>query len=233
MIDKICEHTFIKGLINKDSVVLDLGANEGAFSKAISEKFGCKVYAIEPVLHLFELIKETDFIKKIQAAVAAKSGMVKIYLPEDRCATMHGKNKELAAKSIDAEAFSFADLIKKLEISKIDMVKMDIEGEEIPILESLTAEELKKASQWTIEFHDFLYPETHEAVEKIKDKIINSGFFCVPFSITNNGDILFVRKDSISFITFIYLKYFLRYWLGFKRKFNKIKSKLNLFYFMP
>lgn len=222
MIDKICEHTFIRKLIKNNSIVLDLGANKGEFSKTISEKFGCKIYAVEPVPHLFKLIEETDFIKKILVAVAGKSGVMNIHLPDDRCATTYNKKMGINEKSINVEALSLGDLMRKFGINKIDLIKMDVEGEEIPILESLEPEELRKINQWTIEFHDFLYPEMHKAVENIKRKIINSGFFCIPFSITNNGDILFIKKGSISFLTFIYLKYFLRYFLGFIRKFKKI-----------
>ncbi len=225
MIDKICEHTFIKKLIDGNSVVLDLGANEGGFSKTISEKFGCKVYAVEPIPNLFELIPETGLIKKIKAAVSNKSGIVNIYLPEDRCATMYNKKGEVNEKSISVEALSLADLMGGFGIDKLDLIKIDIEGEEVPILESLGLEEFKKINQWTIEFHDFLYPEMHEAVENIKRKIINCGFFCIPFSITNNGDVLFVKKDCISFLKFIYLKYFLRYRLGVIRRLKRIIKK--------
>ena len=221
MIDKICEHTFIKKLIKNNSIVLDLGANRGEFSKTISEKFGCKVYAVEPVPRLFELIEETAFVKKVLAAAASKSGILDIYLPEDECATTYNKKRGVNEKSIKVEAFSLGDLMRKFGINKIDLIKMDIEGEEIPILESLEPEELRKINQWTIEFHDFLYPEMHKAVEDIKRKISSSGFFCIPFSITNNGDVLFIKKGSISFLTFIYLKYFLRYLLGFIRKLKK------------
>lgn len=221
MIDKICEHMFIKKLVNKNSVVLDLGANSGEFSKIISERYGCKVYAVEPIPNLFELIPRTSLIKKIQAAVASKSGMVNIYLPEDRCATMYDKSTELMGKSISASAFSFEDLIKKIGISKVDLIKIDIEGEEVLILEALTPGDINKIDQWTIEFHDFLYPELHDRVENIKKKIVAAGFFCVPFSITNNGDVLFIKRNSISLATYFYLKYFLRYFFGFFRKLRK------------
>ncbi|MBI5079281.1 FkbM family methyltransferase [Candidatus Wolfebacteria bacterium] len=222
MVDKICEHTFIKKLVNNNSVVFDLGANTGDFSKIISEKFGCKAYAVEPIPNLFNSIKETELIKKIQASVADKSGIVRLFLPKDRCATMYSKDQELIEKSINVEALSLFDLMNKFGIKKIDLIKIDIEGEEIPILESLDSAELAKISQWTIEFHDFLYPEIHEAVENIKRKFINSGFFCIPFSITNNGDVLFIKNNKISILEFFYLKYIFRYLLGLNRRLNKL-----------
>lgn len=220
MLDRICEHFFIKKLIGKNSIVLDLGANEGGFSKEITNKYGCKSYAIEPVPAIFDSIKETELIKKINGAISSKSGTVEIFLPDDRCATAYDYDKN--TKSIISEAFTLGDLVKKFGIKRVDMIKMDIEGEEVPIFESLTKEELQMPAQWTVEFHDFLYPELNERVENIKKKMIDYGFYCIPFSITNNGDILFVKRESISSVTYFYLRYILRYWLGFKRRFKKI-----------
>lgn len=221
MIEKICEHTFIKNL-DSNSVVLDLGANTGVFSRTISEKLGCKVYSVEPVPTLFNLIQETDLVKKIAVAISSKSGFVDVYLPEDRCATMHKRKQDETEKLMRVEAVSLSELVKKLELKKIDLVKMDIEGEELPILESLNFQDLQTIDQWTIEFHDFLYPETHDRVEKIKRKFINAGFFCISFSITNNGDVLFIKKNKISISKYFYLKYIMRYLLGLNRKLNKL-----------
>lgn len=221
MIEKICEHTFIKNL-DSNSVVLDLGANTGVFSRTISEKLGCKVYSIEPVPTLFDSIQETDLIKKMAVAVASKSGFADVYLPEDRCATMHKRKQDEAGKMIRVEAVSLNEIVKKLKLREIDLIKMDIEGEELPILESLNFQDLQIADQWTIEFHDFLYPETHERVEKIKRKFIYAGFFGIPFSITNNGDVLFIKNNKISILEYFYLKYILRYLLGLNRRLNKL-----------
>ncbi len=81
---------------------------------------------------------------------------------------------------------------------------------------------LQIVDQWTIEFHDFLYPETNERVEKIKRKFIDAGFFYIPFSITNNGDALFIKNNKISILEYFYLKYIFRYLLGLNRRLNKL-----------
>jgi len=41
-------HTFIGDFINTESIVVDLGANDGKFAEFIRDNFNCKVYAVEP-----------------------------------------------------------------------------------------------------------------------------------------------------------------------------------------
>lgn len=81
-----------------------------------------------------------------------------------------------------------------------------------------------KIKQLTVEFHDFLYPELKNQVEELKQKISSFGFYCIPFSLTTNGDVLFIRKVEISFAKYILVKYILRYIRGVIRKARKILS---------
>lgn len=46
-------HHFLAKPINRDSVVLDLGANHGEFSKSIESRFGCRPRMVEANPDLF------------------------------------------------------------------------------------------------------------------------------------------------------------------------------------
>lgn len=221
MTKKICDHTFLLDLLRRSDVIIDLGANHGEFSKTISTVCDCVVFGIEPVPELFAALPQSAKIKNIHGVIAAENGEKVLMIPEDRCATLHLPENIKAAK-ITVLGYSLRDFLSLHAIQDVGLLKMDIEGEEIPLLNSLTAEDFSHISQLTVEFHDFLYPETKPAVEVVKKRIKSFGFYCVPFSLTTNGDILFVRQDLITRWRFFLLLYFWRYVLGIGRKIKKI-----------
>ena len=217
---KICEHTFLPSLLT-DGVVLDLGANQGEFSMEIAKSFGKRCVALEPVPDLFDKLPTINGVKWIKAALADQDGVLKIFLHTDRCASFMdaGRSDQVF---VEARAISLPTLFIEENIVEVDLLKIDIEGEEVPILEKIKSEDLAQVNQIAIEFHDFLYSELKPRVEAIKSKLENSGFYCIPFSLTNNGDVLFVRKNKISHAHYLGLKFFWRYVLGIIRKIGKI-----------
>jgi len=216
MLKKICEHTFLADKLGKDSVVVNLGANKGEFTNAVRGVFKCKIYAIEPVPELFASLKDGDGVVKIQGAITAKDEMMTLFIPEDRCATLH-LLAPVPAKTIEVQGYTLRRFLSVNGIDTIDLLKVDIEGAELDLFDGFSSDDLRKISQCTVEFHDFLYEELHERVEAAKEKIVSAGFYCIPFSL-NNGDVLFVRKDVISFSRYFFLRYFWKYVRGFFRK---------------
>jgi FkbM family methyltransferase len=216
----LCDHTFLPGLLT-DGVVLDLGANHGEFSEKMFKIFNKECLALEPVPSLFKKLPAVSGVKWINSALADRDGTLKIFLHSDRCASFMDAGQPNQS-FIEVQAISLPTLLVKENISNIDLLKMDIEGEEVPILEKIKFEDLLHTNQITIEFHDFLYPELKTRVEAIKIKLESFGFYCIPFSLTNNGDVLFVKKERISWKYYFFLKFFWRYILGGIRKFRKI-----------
>jgi FkbM family methyltransferase len=216
-------HHFIKDFIDENSIIVDLGGNKGEFSKFIVDEFMATAYVIEPIPELFNQIPEHPKIKKFQYCISQEKD-VEISILENQCATIYDKNfnKKIICKGITLE-----DFLKENNIKKVDLLKVDIEGAEIEMFENLSEEILKNINQITVEFHDFLWPELKPKVELIKNKIKNLGFYCIPFSITNNGDVLFIKKNLISKLQYLYLKYFERFRKGFIRRIKRY-LKINV-----
>jgi FkbM family methyltransferase len=57
---------------------LDLGANRGAFAKALTTLTNAKIICVEPFKEMYDLIPSMDRLTKINAAVSDKAG--KYYL---------------------------------------------------------------------------------------------------------------------------------------------------------
>ncbi|MBI2035409.1 MAG: FkbM family methyltransferase [Candidatus Liptonbacteria bacterium] len=219
MIKEICEHNFLGNLLDENSFVLDLGGNRGEFARRISEDFGCKVLTFEPLRELFERIPANNLVQKINKAVGVEDGYLDLSWGRGMDITVVEKSES----SIRVPSVAFTNILK--QNGKVDLIKIDIEGEEVQILGAATPDDLKDVNQMTIEFHDFLYPELKPRVEKIKAKLESAGFYCIPFSLTNNGDVLFVKKSLISKTLYFYLKFIVKFFLAAKRKPGRLYRK--------
>ena len=115
-------------------------------------------------------------------------------------------------------------------IGIVDLVKIDIEGAELDILNQDTLHLLKKSKQISVEFHDFLCKEDIPIIKK-KMKFMNeNGFTVINFSFFTYGDVLFINKDLLPITHFDYSRIiFAKYWRGIKRFFTKkISSSVPL-----
>lgn len=218
---EICVHTFVAGLIDRNSVVVDLGANVGRFTERVYSTFGCFIYAVEPVPQFYLKIQAGDKVKKFNYCIAGQTEPVLLTIPVDECASLYQLAEGRQKRSIITRGITFADFLADQNIRSIDLLKVDIEGAELDLFASLRTENLPMIKQLTIEFHDFLWPEMHTQVESIKRRLVSGGFYCIPFSL-NNGDVLFIRRDLIRPTAYLYLKFFLKYARGMSRMLKRI-----------
>ena len=154
------------GLLQKGSLVIDAGANVGEFTKLFLDK-GFKVHAFEPdTIALKELKKKCETSKELklyEAAVGLKNERQKLYryrkFDESNPYSTQGssllnyrsgKNKPF----IEIKVIDFIEYLKQ-QTDSISLLKMDIEGIEIDILNKIIDENLHKKIK-------FIFVETHE-----------------------------------------------------------------------
>ena len=143
--------------IKNDDTILDIGAHIGLFALYVSQfcKNG-KIFCFEPVDENFNLLKENiklNNIKNIIAsklAVSSKSGNVTIFLNEDESG--HSMYL-LGSKSVQVKSISLKEILDSNNIEKCDFIKMDCEGEEYEIINSLPEDYFEKIKKMCIEYH--------------------------------------------------------------------------------
>lgn len=92
---------------------------------------------------------------------------------------------------------TFDSLIEKLNIQKqIDLVKIDIEGAEIAMLDDLSAQTLTKIAQISVEFHDFLNHDV-TSVKRMVSKLKKNHFFTLKISNQDWREVLFINTKLI------------------------------------
>ncbi len=153
MIETIQDHTVHPRYLGAQSQVLDLGANYGLFAKAITARFGCRCLAVEPSPEPFAAICETSLISKVQGAAAAKSGMAPFHIAPDSIFSSLYRTGEVV-HVIEVRAFSLPKLFELVGQRPLDLLKMDIEGAEIELLNECPPSILRQIRQISIEFHD-------------------------------------------------------------------------------
>jgi hypothetical protein len=79
--------------INKDSIVLDLGANEGKFSSEISDRYKAKCYAVEPDKIMLNGIKDLRIVK-LNYALSNDNGPINFYVSNNNEASSTIKDFE-------------------------------------------------------------------------------------------------------------------------------------------
>ena len=154
------------GFLQKGSLVIDAGANIGEFTKLFLDK-GFKVHAFEPdTIALKELKKKCETSKELklyEAAVGLKNERQKLYryrkFDESNPYSTQGssllnyrsgKNKPF----IEIKVIDFIEYLKQ-QTDSISLLKMDIEGIEIDILNKIIDENFHKKIK-------FIFVETHE-----------------------------------------------------------------------
>lgn len=180
---------FIK-MFNEDSVVFDIGANIGATSLPYAKKcFKGRVYSYEPDQTNYKRLVENINLNQLQNVQAINIGLgdkeeeVKLYCVSD---TNPGMNRVLKQENVD---FNYTiikirtldfELFERLKLSKVDAVKIDVEGFETNVLNGAAKTLLTFKPKLFIELIDSNLRENGSSASEIVNKLIDYGYdiFC-------------------------------------------------------
>jgi FkbM family methyltransferase len=153
--------------LNKDSIVLDCGANVGRITSYLSIT-GATIYAFEPDPIAFKILirrcKNKKNVTCINIGVWHKDAVVQLYrhkeMREEETSFTIGSSIVNAKKNVDSGSFTEIEVIDLLTFirhlnKKVDLVKVDIEGAEIEILKKIIAEDAHTLFK-------IMFVETHE-----------------------------------------------------------------------
>lgn len=218
MIETIQDHTVHPRYLGTHSQVLDLGANYGLFAKAITARFGCRCLAVEPSPEPFAAIAETPLISKLQAAAATKSGTVPFHIATDSvCSSLYAPNS--LVKIIEVRALSLPDLFDLVGVGSIDLLKMDIEGAEIDLINTCSPSMLQQIKQLSVEFHDQNGVTSASDVSATLARLHKLGFFSVRMSRQGHHDTWLINRNlcDISIAELKFIEHVAPTWMGVGR----------------
>lgn len=156
--------------LNQDSVYVDVGAYIGDFAKKIHDKFGCKIYCFEPVNKYFQQISKTfDGISNAEyynIGLGNQNQNMDINIEGD-ASSLHKSGNQTETIIIR----NIVDVFRKLSISNIDLIKINIEGAEYDLLDhSIQTGLTNNIKNIQVQFHDF-FPDSTERRNLIRQKL--------------------------------------------------------------
>lgn len=188
-------HGLIEDFLTKGSIVIDLGANKGSFSKQISTLYGCRVYAVEASPITFEETYASDLVQKFNFAICSQEKQIQINISENSEATSLFILDNCEYKdSVTIQGISLEGFISSFSIQSPVTLKLDVEGAELEILKNTPSDVLRTFSQITVEFHEWLGIGSIPDIEAIIEKLKGIGFNHFKLSRTNHGNDLFVNS---------------------------------------
>ena len=189
-------HTFLLDIIRPKGTIFDFGLNYGGFSNMAAGL--CEhVFAFEPNPFWsrergngIALPRNVTIVPK---AIAAKSGTYTFYL-EPEGGTNSSLHKEHTGTRLDeavtVDAITLGDALALQTMTRIELIKVNIEGEKVPVLQTAPAEALRRAAQLSVEFEPY---HSEEVIRSVIQRMESLGFWTVKFSWRNYGDVLFVN----------------------------------------
>ena len=143
--------------ISNDDVIIDVGAHIGLFALFASQfcKNG-KIFCYEPIKENYKILIENIEMNQIQnifpnnLAVTKETSRVKIFLNDDQSGhSMFTQNKNF----VEVDSKSLSDIFIDNGIKECDFLKLDCEGAEYEIVESISSDLFTKINKTAIEYH--------------------------------------------------------------------------------
>ena len=164
--------------ISNDDVIIDVGAHIGLFALFASQfcKNG-KIFCYEPIKENYKILIENIEMNQIQnifpnnLAVTKETSRVKIFLNDDQSGhSMFIQNKNF----VEVDSKSLSDIFIDNGIKECDFLKLDCEGAEYEIVESLSADLFTKINKTVIEYH--MVDTKPELLEQLINKLKQFSF---------------------------------------------------------
>ncbi len=195
----------IPSLINSNSIIYSFGIGEDiSFDNDIINEFQCQVFGFDPTPKSINWVamKKDDLgssFNFFEYGLGAETGEVDFYLPKNSDNISGSIVNQINVNENEKVAVllkSFVDITNELGHKKIDLVKMDIEGAEYLIIDSILESGIE-IDQLLIEFHDRFFHNGKELTQNAITKLKKKGYEIYGVS-DSLEEISFVLKSKIS-----------------------------------
>jgi FkbM family methyltransferase len=199
----IAGHFIMPDAMARGGVVIDLGAHKGRFYNLMHKDYDAVCYGVEASPALAKQLPAGKGIHTFNYAISSSNGTMELTLsnePEANSlipgiAANWGITETVTVPSITFETFLAGQKIP----DTIAILKVDIEGSELDVIEEASAATLKRIRQMPVEFHDFLgvgsdyKPRMMQAIKKLETE----GFLVLRLSSYNYCEVLCINKSLI------------------------------------
>lgn len=157
--------------LNENSIIFDVGGYKGEFASDLFCKFNASIYVFEPIKSFYDIIvakfSNNYKVKTFNYGLAGKDVILQI--------SMSDNSSSVFLKTNDSETIhlkSIVEFLKNNSIANVDLIKINIEGGEYELLESLIENDLITVfKNIQVQFHDFLLENGKVRMNKIQENL--------------------------------------------------------------
>ena len=167
-----------RALLTGNSTVIDVGGHIGSFS-IMSATVGARAIVLEPVPANFQLITENvrlnnlqNQVKAINAAVWSSAGEQSLGVADDSMGGSGFWYKKPTVPQIMVRTVRLSEVMAAERIETCDLLKLDCEGAEFEILNSLEPEVWPRIRAIVMEYHMF----AGYTLGQLDDLLLNHGY---------------------------------------------------------
>lgn len=197
-----CERIYDKYITGKTfKTVVDIGANIGLWSEYVNESSNVEtIYMVEPNTVALSVMKRSfsDLSKFIICPIAISNidGKLEFFVDSENStisSMMESHRTNKLNTSYYVESLKFDTFLKSNNLNYIDLVKIDIEGAEYDLIDSMTIREFEKIGNILLEYH-ISSEKNMGDVEKLVEKLQFFGFDCDLNKMHISGGFIFATK---------------------------------------
>lgn len=143
--------------LTEKSVVLDVGGYLGDFAQSIVQKFGSSVLLFEPVprfsSHCQERFLNDSRVSVFPYGLGAEDAELEICLSSNESSFF----RDVGSDHVKAQVRDIRSVWRELNLDRIDLIKVNIEGGEYPLIPRFIESGLiNDINHLQIQFHDFV-----------------------------------------------------------------------------
>lgn len=204
----VAEILFLNHFLKEDSVFVDIGANQGEFSMFAAKRLKKgSVHSFEPVAKLFgrlETNKQLNQFTNIHTynfGLSDKPGTLPIYTSTDTTlhsgwheglSTLYAKgDRNVVQQEVELKVF---DHFFTNPLSRIDLIKIDIEGAELFALKGMKEHLIKFKPVILIEMNNDTFKAAGYSIEEMDDFLRTMGYNA---HLIKRGNLIPVRQEEV------------------------------------
>lgn len=162
-------------LLSANSIVYCVGCGEDiSFDLGLIERFGCHVWAFDPtpraIRHVEQHAKDNPRYHFQPFGVWSEDKPMRFYMPDNEAAvsgSLVGLNG--TQRWIDVEVRRLQTLMRSLGHTRVDLLKLDVEGAEYDVIENLLAEGILPGCLQIDFDQPTPFPKTHALIRKLRE----------------------------------------------------------------
>ena len=156
--------------LNENSIVFDLGGYRGEWAQKIYDRYGCNIHVFEPhpefSKNLYDKFGDNKKITVYDFGLYTKTTTTKL--------SDTGSSSSIITSDdgVDVKLVDIVTFLKNINISRVDLIKINIEGSEYELIDHLYQNDLlQKFDNLQIQFHHEQFENYEELISACREML--------------------------------------------------------------